>query len=177
LARQLHWVIREERKTSCSPAPNKKMKNTVFLALMILAVLPASAQTAASPNCSVNSETMAALAADYASRVDGLLRDAHANLQRISEDVEAGNVTSEQAQALKLAATRDMISRLDAISAVYDARFNAHNGVDCGSQGSADATGKTSNPALKTNATVSVAELKREAATVLATAGTKQVTR
>ena len=53
------------------------MKNTLLLALMILAALPASAQKAANPNCSLNSETTTALAEEYAARVDGLLRNAH----------------------------------------------------------------------------------------------------
>lgn len=146
----------------------EKMKNTVFLALMIIAAFPASAQKAASPNCSVNSETvnsetMTALAAEYAARVDGLLRDAHASLQNISEDAEAGNLTSEEAQKLKLAVTRNMISRLDAISAVYDVRLNDAN--------------KTSRAALNASGTVSVEELKRETAAALVTKHTEQVPR
>ncbi len=132
------------------------MKNTVFLALMVLAVLPASAQKAASTNCSVNSETSTALAEEYAANVDGLLRDAYSSLQEISEAVEAGSVSPERAQKLKLAVTRNTLARLDAISAVYDARLNSP---------------------LKANGTISVRELKREAAEALATTSTKQVTR
>ena len=100
------------------------MKNTVLFALMILAALPASARKPASPNCSVNSETTTALAETYAARVDGLLRDAHACLRSISERVEAGSMSPERAQKLKFAVMRDVISRLDAISAVYDVRLN-----------------------------------------------------
>jgi hypothetical protein len=119
---------------------------------MILAALPASAQIATTPNCSVNAETMTALAEEYAASVDGLLRDAHASLQTISEAVEAGTITPERAQKLKLALTRDTISRMDAISAVYDTRLNLKNG------------------------TVSVQQLKREAAASPVTR-TQEVTR
>jgi hypothetical protein len=122
------------------------MKNTVLFALMILAALPASARKPASPNCSVNSETTTALAETYAARVDGLLRDAHACLRSISERVEAGSMSPERAQKLKFAVMRDVISRLDAISAVYDVRLN------------------------KNGATVSVEELQSEAASRLGTA-------
>ena len=73
------------------------MKNTMFFALMILAALPASAQEAATSNCSVNAETMTALAEEYAGRVDGLLRDAHASLRTISEHVDAGSMSPERA--------------------------------------------------------------------------------
>ena len=107
------------------------MKNTRFLALIIiltLAVIPATAQQKTRPKCSAKTEAAAAVAAqDYAARVDGLLRDVHARLQKISEGLETGSVTPQQAQKLKLAATRDMISRLDAIPAVYDARLQAVN--------------------------------------------------
>jgi hypothetical protein len=101
------------------------MKNTMYLALMILATLPASAQTAESQNCSANAEASSALAQDYAARVDGLLRDAHASLHSISERMEAGLLTPKQAQEMKLAATRDVISRLDSITAVYDVRLDS----------------------------------------------------
>lgn len=49
------------------------MKNTMCLALIVLAVLPAAAQKA-SANCSMNGDAAAALGQDYAARVDGLLR-------------------------------------------------------------------------------------------------------
>jgi hypothetical protein len=152
------------------------MKNTMFFALMILAALPASAQKAAAPNCSVNAEAMTALAEEYAARVDGLLRDAHASLQNISEAVEAGTITTERAQKLKLAVTRDIISRMDAISAVYDARLNLKKGVEIGSQEDAGATNKTAPAVLITHGTVSVQQLKREAAASPVTR-TEEVTR
>jgi hypothetical protein len=147
------------------------MKNTVFLALMILAALPASSQKAASPNCSVNSETITALAEEYAARVDGLLRDAHASLRSISERVEAGSMSPERARGLKLAVTRDMISRLDTLSAVYDVRLNnvrlnKNGAIDNKTQAAAgnncatDKVRRTPNG----NAAVSVEELKSETA-------------
>jgi hypothetical protein len=135
-----------------------KMKNTMLFALMILAVLPASAQETATPNCSMSAETATALAEEYSARVDGLLRDAHARLRSISESVEAGSINPERAEKLKFAVTRDTISRLDTLSAVYDVRLDS----DC-------ATDKK----LRThssNATVSVEELKSEAASHLETA-------
>lgn len=128
------------------------MKNTMLFALMILAALPASAQKTATPDCSMTAGTATALAEEYSARVDGLLRDAHASLQSISERVEAGSMSPERAEKLKLAVTRETISRLDTLSAVYDVRLHS----DC-------ATDKK----LRThssNATVSVEELKSEAA-------------
>jgi hypothetical protein len=147
------------------------MKNTVLFALMILAAAPASAQKTASPNCVVNSETTTALSNAYAARVDGLLRDAHACLRSISERVEAGSMSPEAAQKLKFAVMQDVISRLDAISAVYDVRLNEvrlnRNGpidnqaqATVGSDCAADKVRRRPND----NATVSVEELKSEAA-------------
>jgi hypothetical protein len=145
------------------------MKNTMCLALIMLAVLPTAAQGAAGQNGWANDQSGNESARDYAARVDGLLREVHASLQRISDRTEAGELRPEQARQLKLAATRDMISRLDAISAVYDVRFGPAN------RGNLDATSvavnaprsghgvhRTSPPA----GTVSVEELKREAAPV-----------
>lgn len=153
------------------------MKNTVFLALMVLAVLPAPAQKAATPNCSLSSETSSALAKEYAASVDGLLRDAHASLQKISEAVEAGSMSNQQAQKLKLAVTRDMISRLDAMSAVYDARLNSNDRVAAGSKNDASATNKTDRASLNTYGTVSVDELRGESDAALVTTRTEEVTR
>lgn len=142
------------------------MKNTVCLALIILAVLPAAAQKAASANGSANGNSAAVLGRDYAARVDGLLREVHANLQKISERMEAGELTLEQARELKLAATRDMIARLDTISAIYDAR------LDCADTESGAANAAASSSAGRstthTNGTVSVEELRREAAAAAA---------
>ncbi len=149
-----------------------EMKNTMFLALMILAALPASAQRAATPNCSVSPETMTALAEEYAARVDGLLRDAHASLRSISERVEAGSMSPERAEKLKLAVTRDMISRLDTLSAVYDVRLNKNGAVDDEVRGAADSdcTPDKVHPTHNGTATVSVEELKSEGASRLETA-------
>ena len=142
------------------------MKNTVLFALMILAALPASAQKAATPNCSVSAETMTALAEGYAARVDGLLRDAHASLRSISERVEAGSMSPERAQKLKFAVTRDVISRLDAISAVYHVRLNKNAAIDNKTQAAAGYGCATDKERRRPdgNATVSVEELKSEAA-------------
>ena len=152
------------------------MKNTVCLALIILAVLPAAAQKAASVNCSANGSSVAALGRAYAARVDGLLRDVHANLLKISERMEAGELTPERERELKLAATRAMIARLDTISAVYDTRldsmsFNSKNkgctGPESGAS-NASAPSSAENAATHTNNSVSVEELKREATAALA---------
>ena len=147
------------------------MKNTMLFALMILAALPASAQKTATPSCSMSAKTATALAAEYSAHVDGLLRDAHARLRSISESVEAGNVSPERAEQLKLAVTRDAISRLDTLSAVYDVRlaeerFNKKGTADDKTQSTAGSDCAT-DKRLRThssNATVSVEELKSEAA-------------
>jgi hypothetical protein len=168
-----------------------EVKNEMCLALIMLAILPAAAQKAASQSCSMNDESVTEPTQDYAICVDGLLRDVHASLQNISERMEAGDLTEEQAQKLKLAATRDMISRLDAISAVYDARLDLKDKVGSGAglvSGSISAAdhisvdhisvghiladhismdqGMHSTP--NANGTVSVEELKREATAVVA---------
>jgi hypothetical protein len=145
------------------------MKNTVLFALMILAALPASAQKAAIPNCSGSAETTTTSAKEYAARVDGLLRDAHASLRSISERVEAGSMSPERAEKLKLAVTRDMISRLDTLSAVYDVRLNKNGAVDNEARGAADSDCASDivRPTHNGNATVSVEELKSEGASRL----------
>jgi hypothetical protein len=135
------------------------MKNTMYLALIILAALPASAQSAASQNCSANAEAASALAQDYAARVDGLLRDAHASLHNISERMEAGLLTPQQAQEMKLAATRDVISRLDSITAVYDVRLDS-TGLN------KDGVAGNPSAAHKPHETVSVEALIGETAVV-----------
>ena len=73
-------VTRLGRKLSAKIVTHEKdkMKNTRFLALIIiilaLAVIPATAQKESRPKCSANTEAGAAVAQDYAARVDGLLR-------------------------------------------------------------------------------------------------------
>src|ERR1700687_1848115 len=96
------------------------MKNTLHIILVCLAIVPAYAQNAPSQNNNASDETASILLHDYADRVNGLLRDVHANLRQISERVESGALTPQQAQQLKLDVTRAMIARLETISAVYD---------------------------------------------------------
>lgn len=154
------------------------MKNEICLALIILATLPVSAQKVG-PNCSPNGEKVTALTQDYAARVDGLLREVHASLQEISERMEAGRLTPEQGRELKLAATRDMISRLDTLSAVYDVRLERKDKVD-GESGpvlrDVSAEDKSST-APTTNRTVSVEELREERAVAAPTPSVVKVTR
>jgi hypothetical protein len=142
------------------------MKNTVLFALMILASLPAAAQKAASPNCPVTSEATTAMAEEYAARVDGLLRDAHASLRSISERVEAGSMSPERAEKLKFAVTWDILSRLDAISAVYDVRVNKNDALHNQTRAAAgnDCAADKMHPIRNGIATVSVEELKSEGA-------------
>jgi hypothetical protein len=141
------------------------MKNTMCLALIMLAILPAAAHSATGQDCSANDHSGNRPAQEYAARIDGLLREVHASLQRISERMEAGELTPERARELKLAATRAMISRLDAISAVYDGRLNTRSfdttNKVCTDTGlaSRDSAGQS---ATRASAVVSVEELKRE---------------
>jgi len=173
-------VTRLGRKLSAKILTHEKdkMKNTRFLALIIiLAVIPATAQKETRPKCSANTKAAAAVAQDYAARVDGLLRDVHASLQKISEGLETGSVTPQQAQKLKLAATRDMISRLDAIAAVYDARLQAANHVEETGSASSDACSAATATHVSANGTVSAEELKREAAVAAIAPLREQATR
>jgi len=153
------------------------MKNEMCVALIILATLPVSAQKMG-PNCSPNGERVTALTQDYAARVDGLLREVHASLQEISERMEAGRLTPEQGRELKLAATRDMISRLDTLSAVYDVRLERKDKVD-GESGPVlrDVSAEDkSGTAPGTNRTVSVEELRQEMAVAAPTPSLMKVT-
>lgn len=148
------------------------MKNTMCLALIVLAILPASAQMAPKGNCLANGDAPTGPGWDYAARVDGLLREVHASLHRISERMEAGDLTPEQERELKLAATREMISRLDAISAVYDARLSSAE-KGCTDAEASNGNQRDATPAgranTQTEGTVSVKELKRETAAAVAT--------
>jgi hypothetical protein len=148
-----------------------KMKNEMCLALIILAILPAYAQKATSPSCPADGEPVTVLAQDYAARVDGLLQDVHASLQKISERMEAGSLTPPQAQELKLAATRDAIARLDTLSAVYDARLQSKDnlGGETESAGHVFAADKAEHTIPNARGTVSVEELRREAAAAAVT--------
>lgn len=131
------------------------MKNEMFLALIILAVVPASAQGTKSSQCSAKGDAVAVLAQNYAARIDGLLRDVHARLQNISASVEGGRLTAEQGQRLKRAAARDIISRLDAMAAIYEARLDSASAADKEADKQIDAI-------VRSNRTVSVEELRRE---------------
>jgi hypothetical protein len=96
------------------------MKNTLYIILVCLAIIPAHAQDAPSQNNNASDETASILLHDYADRVNGLLRDVHANLRQISERMESGALTAQQERELKLDAARAMIARLETISAVYN---------------------------------------------------------
>jgi hypothetical protein len=150
------------------------MKNAVCLALIILALLPASAQKAASPNHAASGDAASGLAQGYAARVDALLREVHADLQKISAQVEARQLTPEQARDLKLAATRDMISRLDTLSAIYDARLASNASTGTTIRSVADNAASMTRGAY---GTVSVEQLKREAAATVAMPSAGEVTR
>jgi hypothetical protein len=151
------------------------MKSTLFLALIILAALPAAAQKMATPNCSANGDAASALAQDYAARVDGLLRDAHASLRSISERVEAGSMSPDRAQELKLAVTLDTISRLDTLSAVYDVRLHKNGVIDTKAQAAGnDCVADKLDHTHSGNGTISVKELKLEHASRFEAAGGSQ---
>ncbi|MGB0117460.1 MAG: hypothetical protein WCF61_19210 [Terriglobales bacterium] len=93
--------------------------------------------------------------------------------------MEAGRLTPEQGRELKLAATRDMISRLDTLSAVYDVRLERKDKVD-GESGpvlrDVSAEDKSSS-APTTNRTVGVEELRQERAVAAPTPSVVKVTR
>lgn len=130
------------------------MKNSIYIALITLATIQVHAQNVAVQNRALG-ETRTTLAQDYADQVNGLLRNVHAALQRISERMEAGELTPEQARDLKLAATRDLIARLETISAVYDARIAAQD-VAAGDE--------QARSELSTTTVVRVANLRKESA-------------
>ncbi len=126
------------------------MKNAIYIAFIFVAMIPAYAQNLDtrdrdSDHASTNVEQ------DYADRVNGLLRDVHARLHEISEREEAGELTPQQARELKLAATRDMIARLETVAAVYDAKVAAREH-------------SAHEAKLRTDGAVSVGELGRESA-------------
>ncbi len=101
------------------------MKTTLYIILVCLAIVPAYAQNAPSQNNNASDETASLLLHDYADRVNGLLRDVHANLRQISEGMEAGALTAQQERELKLDAARAMIARLETLSAVYDHKIRS----------------------------------------------------
>jgi hypothetical protein len=140
------------------------MKNGVYVALIYLATIPAFAQSAAGRSCSANNAG-AVLTQGYAVRVNGLLRDVHTTLQEISDRLAAGRLTPQQAQTLKLAATRYMIERLETVSAVYDAELDL-NRKDKHDTGSVACDPSAQNTTAATwpevERTVTVDELRRE---------------
>ena len=92
----------------------------------------------------------------------------------------AGRLTPEQARKLKLAATRDVISRLDTLAAIYDARLDSNNKLGAGSEsvaGDASAADKAAHATRHANGTISVEEIRRETAAALLTSRPAQVTR
>ncbi|MFZ3340846.1 MAG: hypothetical protein WA213_08190 [Terriglobales bacterium] len=140
-----------------------KMKNTFFLTLIVLAALPAAAKKKATPNCFANGDGGSSVGQDYAARVDGLLRDAHASLRSISERVEAGSMSPDRAKELKLAVTLDTISRLDTLSAVYDVRLHKNGVIHNKTQAASnDCVADKLDHTHSGNGTISVKELKSE---------------
>src|SRR6266478_453631 len=95
------------------------MKIGLYIAFLCLAMVPAYAQNAASQDRHAIGEAATTLVPDYADRLNGLLRDIHATLQTISERMEAGALTPQQARKLKLAATQVVPVRLVRHSASY----------------------------------------------------------
>jgi hypothetical protein len=140
-----------------------QMKDGIYVALICFAVVPIYTQNSTTRADKTNIEATSTPVQDYADQVNGLLRDIHAKLQEISGRREAGELTAQQAQTMKLAATRRMIAGLDAISAVYDARVRSkHEAENAGlvpAQGSAEDA--PARPVLSTKNTVSVQEFER----------------
>lgn len=97
------------------------IKNGIYIAFICFVAIPTYAQNSTA-HSEANIDVISQPAKDYGNQIDGLLRDIDARLRKISERVEAGELTERQAQTMKLAATRAMIARLETISAVYDAR-------------------------------------------------------
>ena len=92
--------------------------------------------------------------------------------------MEARHLTLEQANELKLAATRDVISRLDALSAIYDAQLTSNDRTGTTFRSVADDASALDNAAPMTRGaygTVSVGELKRQATATAATPRTEVI--
>jgi hypothetical protein len=111
--------------------------------------------------------------------VDEQLRGVHASLQSISAQMAAGRLTPEQARELKLAATRDVISRLDTLAAIYDARRDSNHKLGAGFESVAgDVSAEDRAHVMRhANGTISVEELKRETAAALIASRPAQATR
>ena len=146
------------------------MKTTFCAAIILIALLPTYAQdrpaTATSHLKQLSDDnsqlTATALLLTYAGNVDGLLRDLVDEMRDISEQLEAGELTSPDAQALKLETARVTIARLEAISAIYDVLILSKD--DHEEPGSAP---RSDSPALahiacRAKPTVSVKQLMQE---------------
>lgn len=158
------------------------MKFALYAMVAVLAMVPACAQNAARthnlstpaqvrhagtaprPADEKNERAAAAeLLQNYARCVDGLLLDLANRLHAISERTEAGDLTPEEEQTLKLAATRAMIARLETISAIFDALVVSEDESEDSNEPGNDPGGDA--PAaivLRAQSTVSINELRRE---------------
>jgi hypothetical protein len=101
------------------------MKRGLRVTLLWVTIIPSYAQKPLSHNCDASGEPVTTLQQNYVDEVNGLLRDVHARLRAISERVKSRDLAPNQAQQLKLEATRDMIARLETLSAVYDGKVAA----------------------------------------------------
>lgn len=81
----------------------------------------------------------------------------------ISEQVEAGELTPIEAQALKLAMARITIARLEALSAVYEAMISLNNDGAKQLVLPGDSTDpQTARTRFRAKPTISVEELRKE---------------
>ena len=145
------------------------MKYTLYSAIILIALLPTCAQErpATTPavqlkhlSDSSNELTATALLFTYAANVNGLLRDLVDQMRAISEQVEAGELTALDAQALKLETARVTIARLETISAVYDLLIFPKD--DNAESASPSDFPRVAHTALRIRPTVSVKELMQE---------------
>ena len=136
------------------------MKSGLYIAFVCLAMFSVHAQNAASHDCHVSDNASDAVEQDYAVRVNGLLRDIHATLQAISERAEAEALTAQQAQSLKLAATRAMIAHLETLSAVYDSKIASARSTRDRRPSESGVSHGTTTQGVRRRLTVSVRELE-----------------
>jgi len=144
------------------------MKTIFCAAIILIALLPTYAQECpATPTAAhlkqvsdgSNELTSTALLLTYAGNVDGLLRDLVDQMREISEQVEAGELTPLDAQALKLETARVSIARLETISALYDLLIFPKDD-DAGFVSPSDYP--AAHIALRSKPTVSVKQLMQE---------------
>jgi len=160
-----------------------KMKCPFCVAIVVIALLPTYAQhypatinavqlkhisdsttTSGASDAQSNELIATSLLRMYAGDVDGLLRDLVDQMRAISEQVEAGEISALEAQALKLETARVTIARLETISAIYDLLILTR---DDGQESSSAPSGDCTKPALahivcRAKPTVSVRELLEE---------------